>query len=277
MRLRTSAYDQASSLLVAALIMLVVLVGCLVLIYFARTLVISQVAIEVKSVDLGLAGRAPDTPRGLAQDIEPPKSEEIPELIEPQLQETLSAVLSATTERQAVISSETFDSAATAGTGTGLGDNRDVGDGGLGNAREPQREMRFEAKSIEEYAELLDFFGMEIAVLGRDNRVYYASQFTKPLPTVRDGDPSADLRLYFNSAGGPLAGLDRQLAQKAGIADRGPFILVYTSPTAEAKILQLEQAAAGGKPKSKIMRTAFRVKHEGTKFTFSVEQQDYYP
>ncbi len=262
----------------ALLVLLGALVACVVLIYFARTLVISQVAIAVKPVEMDNAGRPPEAAPGFARDLEPPGIEETPELMEPQLQETLAAVVSATSQRSALISSDAVDSQAEVGRGTGAGDSREPGDGREGtSSREPAREMRFEPKNLAEYAELLDFFGMELAVLGRDNQVHYASGLSEATPTIRLGLPNKDRRLYFNSAGGPLAGLDRQLAERAGIAEEGPFILIYLSPATEQMLLTLESEAAGGRPVTKIMRTAFRAKKTTSGFAFSVEEQDFYP
>jgi hypothetical protein len=278
LRLRTSAYDQASSALVALLVLLGASVACVVLIYFARTLVINQVAIAVHAVEMDNAGRSPEAAPGFQRDLEPPGIEETPELMEPQLQETLAAVVSATSQKSALISSDSVDSQAEVGRGAGAGDSREVGDGREGaSSREPAREMRFEPKNLAEYAELLDFFGMELAVLGRDNKVHYASGLSQATPSIRTGEPKEDRRLYFNSAGGPLAGLDRQLADLAGIADEGSYILVYLSAATEQVLLDLELKAAGGRPVAKIMRTAFRAKRAAQGFAFSVEEQDFYP
>ncbi len=66
-----------------------------------------------------------------------------------------------------------------------------------------------------EYARYLDFFKIELGVLGRDNKVYYAYNLSQQTPSVREGKPDDELRLYMNSALGRFAALDRRLAQRA--------------------------------------------------------------
>lgn len=69
-RLRVNSYDRASSLLVSLLIVASVTVAGLLIVYFARRLIVTQRAVPVTPVDA--AGRPADAAMGLKRDIEPP-------------------------------------------------------------------------------------------------------------------------------------------------------------------------------------------------------------
>lgn len=272
-RLAVNSYDRVASLLVALLIMIGAVVAGLVIVYLARTLSTTQVAIPVQPV---VASRPSDAALGLKRDLEPPGIEELPELTEPQLPETLSMIATAVAERAALISDENIDSESEMGRGKGLGDERMPGPGGEGDyLREPGREILFDPQTIEEYAAWLDFFKIELGVLGRDNRVHYAYNLSQARPDTRIGEPLEEQRLYLNSSGGPLAVLDRRLAAKAGIADRGRIILQFFPPEAAGLLYALEQQAAGRRSMEEVRKTTFRVERQGNRFQFTVEKQEY--
>jgi hypothetical protein len=242
-------------------------------VFFASKLVTSQIAIPVTPVDV--ASRPADAAMGLKRDLEPPGIEEAPELTEPELQETLSAI-SALSDRVALLSDEEIDSDAEAGRGRGLGDNRMAGLGGEGAAiREPVRQIRYEPSSIQEYTRWLDHFQIELGVLGQDNQVHYAYNLSKARPDVRQGDPVQENRLYMNSAGTPLALLDGRLARKAGIARYGRIVLQFYPPEVQAILFGLEQQKAAPRSIDDVSRTIFRVNSKGREFEFAVDEQNY--
>ena len=77
------------------------------------------------------------------------------------------------------------------GRGGGIGGGIGSGFGpGRGGPSEPRREIRFEPVSLLEYAQWLDFFKIELGVLGQDNKVYYAKNLSQEKPDVRVGDPA---------------------------------------------------------------------------------------
>jgi hypothetical protein len=271
--LRVNAYDRVASLLVA----LLVIVGCsvagLVIVYFARRMIESQVAVPFQPVSA--ASRPADAAMGLKRDLEPPGIEEVPNLVEPQLQDTLSALSTAVAAKTALLSDDDIDSQADVGHGSGLGDNRRAGAGNGEGPDEPRREIRFEPESLQQYARWLDFFGIELGVLGRDNKVYYAYNLSRDKPSVRVGDPAEDQRLYMNPIDTQFAALDRQLAEKAGIADKGEIILQFFPPETQAILFGLEQKRAGERKPEQIRHTIFRVTPVGDRFEFSVEEQSY--
>ncbi len=271
-QLRVNSYDRVSSLLVSLLFIVGATVVGLLIVYFARRLINSQVAIPIQPVS---AGRPADAAMGLKRDLEPPGIEEVPELIEPKLQDTLSALSTAVATKTALLSDEDIDSETESGHGSGYGDNRKAGTGDGSGLEEPRREVRFEPDSLQHYAQFLDFFRIELGVLGGDNQVYYAYNLSRDKPSVRVGAPAQEQRLYMNPADNNFAALDRQLAAKAGIADKGGIILQFYPSETQAILYALEQKRAGERKPEQIRHTVFRVTPIGERFEFSVEQQSY--
>jgi hypothetical protein len=307
-RLRVSAYDRISSLLVALLVMTTLVVAALLLLFFARKLITAQIAVPVKPIQFSGGGGGGGGGTGglnLNQDLEPPGIEEAPDLAEPPIQDTLNAVASAVTVHTAALADANVDAVAEVahgtdftdmrkagrgfgvGTGTGNGIGGGTGDGmgngtgnGFGNGSgpaEPAREVRFEPDNLLEYARWLDFFKIELGVLGQDNKIHYAYNLSRKAPEVREGDPAGEQRLFMNSARGRFAPLDRQLVARAQLADKGRIILQFYPAETQAILFRLEQdrAQATGKKVEEIRRTVFRVVRTGDKFDFQVDEQTY--
>lgn len=242
----------------------------IVIIYFSNRLTRLPPAIPVKPVSASSGSGADSEVDELT-----PAAELAPDILEPELEELLDQISLAATN-DAVVMPEPSDTAGKS-NGDSDGDTRGAGSGGDGDGdREPRREIRFEPSSVEEYAEWFDKAGLEIAVLGSDNVVYYATGLSTPTPVVRTGDPNEDKRLYFNSTGGPLHPLDQRLAEKAGISGRGSLVLQFCSPATQQKLLQLEMEAADGRPTTDIARTVYRVVKRGAQYDFEVEEQQFY-
>jgi hypothetical protein len=114
-------------------------------------------------------------------------------------------------------------------------------------------------------------------VLGQDNKIYYVYNLSQDKPDVRVGDPSKEKeeRLYMNPTDSQFASLDRQLATKAGAADKGRIILQFYPQEAQAVLVDLERKRAGARKPEEIRSTVFRVTRRGSVFEFSVEDQSY--
>lgn len=273
--LRVSAYDRTTSLLIALLLMVGAATLGVVIVYFSSRLERLPPAIPVTPVAPPSESRA--AAAGELTELTP-GVENAPESLEPDLETLLEQVSLAATS-DAVLSAEQASADSTAvREGEGGSDSRGVGDSGDGDAtsRDPRREILFEPESFEEYARWFDAAGLEIAVLGGDNRVYYASGLSGPQPVVREGDPADEKRLYFNSTGGPLYPLDRKLAEKAGILDRGALVLQFCTPATQSRLLDLEMRAAGSRPLRDVALTVFRVTKRGASYDFEVAEQQYY-
>jgi hypothetical protein len=291
-QLRVNSYDRVSSWLVSLLIVACVTVGALVLIYFTRNFILQDVSMPITPVATGGGGTGGETGTQGGGDLEPPGVEDAPPTNEPQLQETLSAVATAVSKRTAILADEQIDVGVQPESGTGSGDRRTPGfgggrgggtGGGIGSGfgpgrstkTEPRREIRFEPASLKEYAQWLDFFKIELGVLGQDNKVYYAYNLSREKPDVRVGEPTQEQRLYMNPTDSQFAALDRQLAMRAGIADKGRIILQFYPAEAQAVLVGLERKHAGTRTPEEIRATFFRVTRKGETFEFSVDDQSY--
>ena len=291
-QLRVSSYDRVSSWLVAMLVVSCVTVGALLFIYLTRQLVDDQAALPVISVSAGGGGTGGSGGMVGGNELEPPSMEDVSKFEEPQLQDTLSAVVSAVTSKSALLADESIDVGMEPVEARGVGDNRRPGLGGgsgggagggigsgfgrgKGGRSEPRREIRFEPESVQQYAEWLDYFKIELGVLGEDNKIYYAYNLSREKPEVRVGDPVDEQRLYMNPTDSQFAALDRQLILKAGIADKGQIVLQFYPTEAQAILLELEKKQAGERKPEQIRSTIFRVTRSENGFQFSVEEQFY--
>ena len=138
--IRVSRYDQVSSLLVALLILVGFAVALMLTIWLTQTLVFRQKGVPVTLVE-NAAGRG-DHAAGFERDLEAPGLEEVPELAEPQLEETLDAVSeAASVDVLSVVSTLTSQGEH------GRGDSRPPGPLGEGENIIPRWE-RWEIKGL---------------------------------------------------------------------------------------------------------------------------------
>lgn len=270
--LKVNAFDRTSSVLIALLLMVGAVVLGLLIVYFSGRVFIRKTAIPVVAIS---PPSGPKKPAGLDAN-KTPGAENAPEELEPKLESKLNIMAGLVAAQSALLDSDEFDPTASAPKGEGGGDPRQADGTGSGSGPpEPQRELRFEPDSLQDYANWLDSIGTEVGVLGFDNQVYYASQVSRPKPRVRTGSPKDETRLYFNTAGSPLEPLDRQIAKKAGIATRGGLIVQFVSAETQQTILGLEREAAGKRSPESIRRTVFLVQKQRNAYTFKVDKQEY--
>ena len=215
--------------------------------------------------------------QGIAQEPDPPGVEDAPELSEPQLESTLESLSEAITDEMLI----TDDIAQEAGKGKGEGDSRLAGQGGEGVVERVPRwerwKIRFEPQNQAEFAQWLDFYKIEIGVLGRDNKVHYAGELSKGSPKVYEGDPKKETRGYTSAADGPMPKLTNDLARKANVARHGNLVLLfYPFEGVENLLYTLEKRHSGGRDANDIRETVFAVVKEGSEFRFEVIDQRYF-
>jgi hypothetical protein len=276
-RLGVSAYDRASSMLIALLVLVGAFVLGLVIIYLSLRVVDRSVTVPVT---LAEASRPGNAAMGFARDIEPPGIEEAPELFEPQLPSTLSVIANAAASREALLADDALPGSLEASRGEGQGDSRQAGPGGEGAVERVARWERWQIRylspeSVDIYAKQLDFFGIEVAALGADNQVHYAYNLSGPNPGVRVGSPAQENRIRFAWRSGALEAADRQLLQQAGIRTEIRAILQFIPAELEARLLALEKSYKN-RDVNDIRRTVFRVERVGDGFEFRVDEQEYF-
>jgi hypothetical protein len=264
-----------------------------------------HVAIPVKPIELPSGGGGGgDSQMGTGGNEAAPEFAGSEEQPEPQFQDTLDTINQAVAKTEPLLFNDQIDAevapipaqdyvdtrrAGTTGTGggrgtgigTGTGSGRGPGSGGGSGGgvagREPEREIRFEPENLLEYAQFLDYFKIELGVLGQDNKIYYAYNLSARTPSVREGAPSDEQRLYMNSARGRFAALDRRLATRAKIVDRGQIILQFYPEATQAILYGLEsdRAQSADREKEEILRSVFRVTHTGNRFEIQIVEQYY--
>src|SRR4051812_49430355 len=149
-KLDVSAQDRASSMVVALLVILGLIVFLMFAIWLSSRLNIKAPPVPVTIVDdLGGGGSGNGQPGG-EQSLEEVSPEEVKDLQEVKVDQTLQAVTDAvSTQAQNLEAIEGGASGLGNGQGTGTGDGRGPGPGGPGKATQlPDWEVRFNATTI---------------------------------------------------------------------------------------------------------------------------------
>ena len=267
--LSVSTYDRAAGLLVAMLI----LVGFTTLVLFLLWLT-NQMWIRNQTVEIVVeetSGRA-DHAEGVARDLEPPGVEELPDLNEPALADTLEAVTEAVSNQMATL--EAMEGTGDLlGKGKGQGDSRRAGTGGDGDdiiPRWERWEIQFEGGTLNSYAAQLDYFKIELAMITKiTNRIDYAFNLSKRQPDTRSGTTDTDKRLYMIWRGGRLRDADKALLAKAGINVGSNIMLQFYPKDTENLLAVAEKRQMGDRQLKEVQKTIFGVS-PGPNYQFNV-------
>lgn len=278
-KLRTSRFDSVTSLFMALIIFIGTFVSMLFIIWLTSRWSFPPLAIE--PIIENPAGRG-ENPEGFERDFEPPGAEEVEELMEPTLQDTLEAVTDAvSTVAGALATSDTASTATT--SGTGAGDSRPPGPPGEGEDIIPRFErwqLNFTARDVRSYATQLDFFKIELGAIGGSIQgVDTASNLSSRIQKGRIQDTASEKRLYFMwSSPSPLMAFDRQLLTSAGIQLTNRQMLKFIPKDLENQLaaIELEYSTSKGHPSvTEIAKTVFESKPDGGNFVFEVVSQRY--
>lgn len=244
--LRTHAVDRVSSMLMALVIVVGIAVVVMGAIFLSRLDLADPEPIELLPEDEQAAGRG-ENAAGFARDFAPPGLDEVQELTEPTLEQTLESVTDAITSISASL--DTVESLALeTSQGSGRGDSRPPGPMGEGAniiSRAERWELKFTARNLKAYAAQLDFFNIELGAIGGNvAQVDYVSQVSGT-PKRRAGDGAAEKRLYFLwRQDGPLQQYDAQLMRQAGVNTNGRQIIKFLTPELETQLATLEKQFA---------------------------------
>lgn len=278
-KLRTSKFDVVSAFLMALFWFIGVFVLMLFIIWLTSK--ISFGPRPFPPIIENPAGRG-ENAEGFERDFEPPGAEEIVDLAEPTIQDTLTAVTDAVSSVAAALDSVTSNSSATT-QGTGKGDSRPPGPEGEGEDIVPRHErweLKFSAKNVNAYAEQLDYYKIELGVIGGGVQgVDYAAGLSGS-PKLRRGESEAEKRLYFMwvDRSSPLFQFDRQLLQKAGVNASSRELLKFIEPELENMLanIELEYSTKNGHPSvTEIQKTIFESQGSGGGYAFVVVDQRY--
>lgn len=268
--LKMTLYDRVSGLLVALLGIVGTLVFLLAVAYITQ-----NIRFEFRSDILVLQeeGGGNERPEGLADELEDPGVEEMPDVMEPQIAATLENVSNAVST--AAVTDALEGDSTVMGKGSGLGDSRSAGPGGPGTGgvvpRWERWQVKFTTTSIDAYAKQLDFFGIELAAIGGGSKdVEYASGFSTPPIKRRTGPSKDEKRLFMTWTKGALKQFDMQLLQRAGISMQGRDVLQFYPEATENQMAVLENTKLAGKPLKSVKRTIFSVRSAGSGYEMYV-------
>lgn len=278
-QLKVSSYDTVAGWLIALLVLIGVAVASLFLIWLTSRIFVSQAPVPVLLEDIG--GGREDGVIGESMEIDAPDAEEIAQesdLTEPQMEQSLAQITDAVATLQADLTdpSDSQDT-ETSGGGKSHGDGRQIGRGsGTGEPGIP-RAQRWEiyfqdAGTLESYAKQLDFFKIELGVIGGTNQVQYAFHLSQPTPDTRVGPGSEEKRLYMTWRQGSLQQADRDLVGRAGLSAAGRLVVQFYPPDTENLLANVERNFRGLEA-TKIRKTRFGVRDAAGGYEFYVIDQ----
>lgn len=234
-----------------------------------------------------IAGRG-DHAAGFERDFDPPGAEEVEQLSEPAMEQTLQMVTDAISTISASLDSLDSNSAAT-GQGTGKGDSRPPGPEGEGDDIVPRFdrwELKFTARDKRNYTIQLDAFKIDVGAIGGGIATVDFVTNLSSSPSKKSVTPKeekAKKRLAFVSVNdNVLLQYEKQILQSAGVAIAGRQILKLVPKETEDALAQAE-ALYFREKRSKdlrvttIAKTVFecRPKKSGGGFEFVVMDQRY--
>lgn len=276
--MRVSSYDKFSGFLSSTLLLVGALTALLFLIWLGNQIVIRPAVIPITYAPEELGGGGSGSGQeGMTHELEEPSPEEL-NIVEPNLTQTLEVLTDIVSTKALELENiEAASSGFGKGIGTGKGDGRGPGPGGPGTGTMlPDWEVRFQGTTLEPYAQQLDFFGIELAVVGGGkSTVDYASQLTRKKPVARSTDGKDEKRRYLLWRKGRLAEADQELLNRAGIDHVGRVILQFVPPDVEQQMKVLEAEYAKGRKLAEIKKTVFAVEGVPGKYKFVVVDQVY--
>jgi hypothetical protein len=278
--MRTNKVEQVSSLLISIAVMLAFAVGMLFLLFLLSMNWTRTLPMELEAERI--AGRG-DNAAGFERDFDPPAADEVEQLSEPALEQTIQMVndaIAAIASMDTIIAND-----AIAGDRSGQGDSRPPGpegEGVDGVHRGERWELKFSARDRKAYAGQLDAFGIELAAIGGGiPTIDYASTLAKA-PKARSSTRDQEKRLFFSYVtNNALMQFDKALLQSAGVNIKERTVLKFIPKELEDTLALAEKAHYVEKRSkdfrvSDIAKTIFECKAtKNGKFEWAVIDQRY--
>jgi hypothetical protein len=277
--LRVSRYDQVAGLLLATLLVLGFVTVMMFVVWLSSRLFWVMPAVPVTVLE-DVGGGGSGQVFGSEQQLEEPSPEEVRAPTEAPVEQTMLSISTVVAAKAQDLDAVQGSTSLGSGEGPGSGDGRGKGPGGPGTSdgipAYERWEIRLSATSLDEYAKQLDYFKVELGVVGGGNpNVDYISNLSSARPTVRVGEPKNEQRLRFLHRSGELRGADRQLAAKAGVKTDGRIVFQFYNEGTYRSLLALEAARKGNRRIKDVRRTVFGVKADRGKYEFYVIDQQY--
>ena len=276
--LKTTSYEKASIGLTSVLLLFGAITTLMFLIWLSSQWRWERPIAAVGLEDVGGGGKGDNLTED--RDMEVPGMDEMPELAEPKVEQSLDSITQVVASQDLVMDTFGGKGAFGNGEGTGIGDGRGPGSGPGTSDGIPaweRWEVRWTASDIELYKRQLDFFGIEFGIAGGGIKtVDYLKDFTKGTGTKRTGlNPKAEKRIRFLYRDGPLKQADRTIAGNAGMNIDGRIIFHFYSQDMYNQLLTLENEKMRPRRIREVLRTVFGIRPRGNGFEFYVIRQDY--
>lgn len=269
--MRTTFYDRVAAMLLALLILFGTSVAVLLGLWLSTQVFGRTLAVPVVLVPYGDGSGTGDRDE-VNLDVADPGMEIYED--ETPLLESLEAVVDIVSDNPAMFSeSVPDDSLLIPGGRYGDGRTRGAGTGSTGRVRRWEVNLRQDA-SVDEYAKMLDFFGIELGILKPGGKVVYVAQLSAAKPAVREGDSVDENRYYLTWLKGDSENADRELLDKAGVEHSGKLIIKFLPEPLEKELAAQEQAFAKERLND-VSGSFFRVDRVGEEYRFVLYNQLY--
>lgn len=192
------------------------------------------------------------------------------------LSRRLAAIAASAAGRAALIDDSALVRAAQLSSARGAPESRSGG-AAAGSSASPERawELKFpRGNTIQVYAHILDYFGIELGVVQPDGTIVYAAGLSKAKADVRSGLASREQRYYLTWSRGNLTDADQQLLTRAGVDSRDKVVLKLLRPEMESLLAEMEKSYAGGQA-NRIERTCFGIRRNRNGYEIFVLEQTY--
>jgi hypothetical protein len=127
--------------------------------------------------------------------------------------------------------------------------------------RHERWELQFPpGNSVESYARQLEYFHIELGLIGGSDQIAYVTNLADPTPKSRTGPAGAENRLYLVWQRGSMQAADEQLISKAKLPIADRIVAHFCPPDLESQLVQLEDAAAKGAGLNRIRKTVFAIR-----------------
>lgn len=117
--------------------------------------------------------------------------------------------------------------------------------------------------TIEAYTRQLDFFKIELGVIGGSQNVTYLTDLSNPKPQSRQAAGNTETRLYLIWNAGPMREADEILVGRAGLNAEGKVLAHFVPQAVEVEMLRLEAEQAKTNKLSQLRRTVFGIQAAG--------------
>jgi hypothetical protein len=114
--------------------------------------------------------------------------------------------------------------------------------------------------TIESYTRQLDYFKIEVGLIGGSDQIEYLVNLADPVPTVRKAPASAEKRLYLIWQRGSMREADEQLCSRARVPTAGKIVAHFCPEQIETDLAQIEDAFARQNGGKRVRKTNFGIK-----------------